>query len=242
MRTTKIEWTERTWNPVTGCNKVSEGCRHCYAEMMSRRLYSMGNQKYKNNFRPTEHVEALLEPFKWKRPSKVFVCSMSDLFNEEISFDFVDRVIDVIKLTPLHTYQILTKRAERMADYFKNRDVPVNAWIGVTVEDRTVMARIDSIRSINASVKFLSCEPLLQDLGKMNLNGINWIIVGGESGVSARPMKEQWVFNILNQARRDNIPFFFKQWGTWGSDGIKRNKHANGKLLNGNVIQEFPIK
>ena len=242
MRTTKIEWTERTWNPVTGCNKVSEGCRHCYAEMMARRLYSMGNPKYKNNFKPTEHIEALLEPFKWKKPSKVFVCSMSDLFNEEVSFDFVDRVIDVIKQTPLHTYQILTKRAERMAEYFKNRDVPANAWVGVTIEDKTVMKRIDSIRIINASVKFLSCEPLLEDLGTMNLDGIDWIIVGGESGVAARPMKEQWAVNILNQARKENISFFFKQWGTWGSDGVKRNKHANGKLLKGNVIQEFPIK
>lgn len=241
MRTTKIEWTERTWNPVTGCHKVSEGCRHCYAEMMSRRLYSMGNQKYRNNFTPTEHPEDLQEPFKWKKPSKVFVCSMSDLFNEDITYEFVDRVLEVIRQTPMHTYQILTKRAIRMAEYFKNREVPANVWIGVTVENKKAVERIDSIRHLKATVKFLSCEPLLEDLGAINLNGINWIIVGGESGVSARPMKEQWAVNILNQALKENIPFFFKQWGTWGKDGVRRNKHTNGKLLQGEIIQQMPL-
>ncbi len=241
MRTTKIEWTERTWNPVTGCNKVSEGCRHCYAEMMTRRLYSMGNPKYINNFKPTEHPEALLEPFKWKKPSKVFVCSMSDLFNEDITYEFVDRVLEVIRQTPMHTYQILTKRAIRMAEYFKNREIPANVWIGVTVENKKAVERIDSIRHLNATVKFLSCEPLLEDLGAINLDGINWIIVGGESGVSARPMKELWAINILNQALKENIPFFFKQWGTWGKDGVRRNKHANGKLLQGEIIQQMPL-
>jgi len=241
MRTTKIEWTERTWNPVTGCNKISEGCRHCYAEMMTRRLYSMGNQKYRNNFTPTEHPEDLQEPFKWKKPSKVFVCSMSDLFNEEISFEFVDQVFEVIRQTPIHTYQILTKRAIRMAEYFKKREVPANVWIGVTVENKKARERVDSIRHIDATVKFLSCEPLLEDLGVMNLSGIDWIIVGGESGVSARPMDEQWAVNLLNQARKESIPFFFKQWGTWGSDGVRRNKHANGKLLQGEIIQQMPL-
>ena len=241
MRTTKIEWTERTWNPVTGCSKVSEGCRHCYAEMMTRRLHSMGNHKYRNNFTPTEHPEDLQEPFKWKKPSKVFVCSMSDLFNEEISFEFVDQVFEVIRQTPIHTYQILTKRAIRMAEYFKKREVPANVWIGVTVENKKARERVDSIRHIDATVKFLSCEPLLEDLGVMNLSGIDWIIVGGESGVSARPMDEQWAVNLLNQARKESIPFFFKQWGTWGSDGVRRNKHANGKLLQGEIIQQMPL-
>lgn len=241
MRTTKIEWTERTWNPVTGCNKISEGCRHCYAEMMTRRLHSMGNHKYRNNFTPTEHPEDLQEPFKWKKPSKVFVCSMSDLFNEEISFEFVDQVFEVIRQTPIHTYQILTKRAIRMAEYFKKREVPANVWIGVTVENKKARERVDSIRHIDATVKFLSCEPLLEDLGTMDLRGIDWIIVGGESGVSARPMKEQWAVNILNQANKERIPFFFKQWGTWGSDGVRRNKHANGKLLQGEIIQQMPL-
>jgi len=241
MRTTKIEWTERTWNPVTGCSKVSEGCRHCYAEMMTRRLYSMGNKKYRNNFIPTEHPEALHEPYYWKKASKVFVCSMSDLFNEEISFMFVDQVLEVIANTPMHTYQILTKRAQRMAEYFKDRKIPSNAWIGVTVEDKHAIKRIDSIRHISAIVKFLSCEPLLEDLGAIDLRGIDWIIVGGESGASARPMKESWVVNILNQARQQNVPFFFKQWGTYGPDGVKRNKRANGKLLGGEIIQQMPL-
>ena len=241
MRTTKIEWTERTWNPVTGCNKVSEGCRHCYAEMMTRRLFSMGNSKYVNNFIPTEHPEDLLEPYKWRKQSTVFVCSMSDLFNEKISFNFIDKVFDVIKDTPQHTYQILTKRAKRMAEYFEGRIIPSNVWIGVTVEDKKAIERIDSIRYLEAKVKFLSCEPLLEDLGELELNGINWIIVGGESGVSARPMEEKWVVNLMSQAHLQNIPFFFKQWGTWGKDGIKRNKRANGKLLLGQVIQEYPL-
>ena len=241
MRTTKIEWTERTWNPVTGCNKISEGCRHCYAEMMTRRLFAMGNPKYANNFIPTEHPEDLLEPYNWRKQSTVFVCSMSDLFNEKISFNFIDKVFNVIKDTPQHTYQILTKREKRMAEYFESRVIPPNAWIGVTVENRNAIERIDSIRHLDAKVKFLSCEPLLEDLGELELDGINWIIVGGESGVSARPMNEKWVVNIMNQAHQLNIPFFFKQWGTWGCDGIKRNKRKNGKLINGKIVQEFPI-
>ena len=241
MRTTKIEWTERTWNPVTGCKKISEGCLHCYAETMTRRLHAMGCAKYSHGFHPTEHYEDLQEPYKWKKPSTVFVCSMSDLFNEEISFEFVDQVFEVIRQTPIHTYQILTKRAIRMAEYFKEREVPANVWIGVTVENKKARERVDSIRHIDATVKFLSCEPLLEDLGVMNLSGIDWIIVGGESGVSARPMDEQWAVNLLNQARKESIPFFFKQWGTWGSDGVRRNKHANGKLLQGEIIQQMPL-
>lgn len=166
---------------------------------------------------------------------------MSDLFNEKISFNFIDKVFNVIKDTPQHTYQILTKRAKRMAEYFESRVIPPNAWIGVTVENRNAIERIDSIRHLDAKVKFLSCEPLLEDLGELELDGINWIIVGGESGVSARPMNEKWVVNIMNQAHQLNIPFFFKQWGTWGCDGIKRNKRKNGKLINGKIVQEFPI-
>lgn len=209
--------------------------------MMTRRLFAMGNPKYANNFIPTEHPEDLLEPYNWRKQSTVFVCSMSDLFNEKISFNFIDKVFNVIKDTPQHTYQILTKRAKRMAEYFESRVIPPNAWIGVTVENRNAIERIDSIRHLDAKVKFLSCEPLLEDLGELELDGINWIIVGGESGVSARPMNEKWVVNIMNQAHQLNIPFFFKQWGTWGCDGIKRNKRKNGKLINGEIVQEFPI-
>lgn len=242
MRTTKIEWTERTWNPVTGCTKKSEGCAHCYAEVMARRLKAMNNKKYINGFTITEHSDDLLEPFKWKKASIIFVCSMGDLFHKDVSFEFIDKVFNVIRQTPQHTYQILTKRAERMNEYFKERNIPENAWIGVTVENKNTKYRMDYIRDLSAKVKFISCEPLLEDLGNLNLIGIDWIIVGGESGVQARPMKAEWAINIKNQAEANNIPFFFKQWGTWGADGIKRNKKANGKILNGSIIQQMPIK
>ena len=240
MRTTKIEWTERTWNPVTGCTKLSEGCAHCYAEVMSRRLCAMGNTKFANGFKPTIHLEALKEPFNWKRPSTIFVCSMSDLFHKDVPFEFIDKVFRVIEETPQHNYQILTKRAERMAEYFKIRNIPENAWIGVTVENKETKYRIDHIRHLDATIKFLSCEPLLGDLEELNLNGINWIIVGGESGSQARPMKEEWVLNIKKQADTNNIPFFFKQWGTWSKDGVKGNKKINGKLLEGVIVQNMP--
>ena len=240
MRTTKIEWTERTWNPVTGCTKQSEGCAHCYAEVMSRRLCAMGNPKYANGFKSTTHLEALKEPFNWKKPSTIFVCSMSDLFHKDVPFEFIDKVFRVIEETPQHNYQILTKRAERMAEYFETRNIPHNAWIGVTVENKETKYRIDHIRHLDATVKFLSCEPLLGDLGELNLYGINWIIVGGESGSQARPMKEEWVLNIKRQADANNIPFFFKQWGTWSKDGVKGNKKINGKLLEGVIVQNMP--
>ena len=240
MRTTKIEWTERTWNPVTGCTKLSEGCAHCYAEVMSRRLCAMGNPKYVNGFKSTTHLEALKEPFNWKKPSTIFVCSMSDLFHKDVPFEFIDKVFRVIEETPQHNYQILTKRAERMAEYFETRNIPQNAWVGVTVECKQTKARIDCIRNLNASVKFLSCEPLLEDLGDLCLQGINWIIVGGESGAQARPMKEEWVLNIKRQADANNIPFFFKQWGTWSKDGVKGNKKINGKVLQGRIVQNMP--
>lgn len=240
MRTTKIEWTERTWNPVTGCTKQSEGCAHCYAEVMSRRLCAMGNPKYANGFKSTTHLEALKEPFNWKKPSTIFVCSMSDLFHKDVPFEFIDKVFSVIKDTPQHNYQILTKRAERMAEYFKTRKIPHNAWVGVTVENEETKSRIDYIRHLDATVKFLSCEPLLGDLEELNLDGINWIIVGGESGSQARPMKEEWVLNIKRQADANNIPFFFKQWGTWSKDGVKGNKKINGKLLEGVIVQNMP--
>ena len=240
MKTTKIEWTERTWNPVTGCTKQSEGCAHCYAEVTSRRLCAMGNPKYVNGFKSTIHHEALKEPFNWKKPSTIFVCSMSDLFHKDVPFEFIDKVFRVIEETTQHNYQILTKRAERMAEYFETRNIPHNAWIGVTVENRETKSRIDHIRHLDATVKFLSCEPLLGDLEELNLDGINWIIVGGESGSQARPMKEEWVLNIKKQADARNIPFFFKQWGTWSKDGKRGNKKSNGKVLQGQIVQNMP--
>lgn len=240
MANSKIEWTENTWNPVTGCTKTSQGCAHCYAEVMSRRLKAMGKKKYHNGFRVTLHEECLNEPLTWKQPCTIFVCSMSDLFHEEVPFVFIDKVMGVICKTPQHRYQLLTKRADRMADYFLKHNVPQNAWLGVTVEAQSSKSRIDYLQKIDAPIRFLSCEPLIEDLGDLDLINIDWVIVGGESGPQARPMKKEWVLNIQQQAEEQGAAFFFKQWGTWGEDGIKRNKHRNGKLLNGKVFQAMP--
>jgi len=240
MKTTKIEWTDKTWNPITGCTKKSAGCAHCYAEVMARRLKAMGLDKYRNGFQLTLHEDDLEEPLQWRKPHNIFVCSMSDIFHEDVPFEFVDRIMQTIKRTPQHRYQILTKRSERMAEYFQTREIPQNVWLGVTVECVASKSRIDDLRSLNATVKFLSCEPLIEDLGMLNLEGIDWVIVGGESGPLARPMKPEWAVSIKDQVERQGAAFFFKQWGTWGSDGQKRSKHANGKLLQGEVIQQMP--
>lgn len=240
MRTTKIEWTDKTWNPVTGCSKQSTGCAHCYAETMAHRLKAMGVAKYCNGFVPTMHENSLAEPLKWKQPHTIFVCSMADLFHESVPFTFIDRVMDTIRQTKQHRYQILTKRATRMVEYFSKVTIPENVWLGVTVEAVEVKSRIDSLRELPASIRFLSCEPLIEDLGELDLTGIDWIIVGGESGVQARPMKPEWVRSIMSQAEEQKVAFFFKQWGTWGSDGVKRNKKANGKALDGKIIQMMP--
>ncbi len=238
----KIEWTDKTWNPITGCTKVSSGCQHCYAEVMARRLKAMGMEKYKNGFQLTLHPNTLEEPVGWHKGHNIFVCSMSDLFHKDVPFEYIDRVMEVISRTPQHRYQILTKRAERMAEYFASHVVPENVWLGVTVECQHTKHRIDSLRTItSASIRFLSCEPLLEDLGQLDLRDIDWVIVGGESGPKARPMKKEWVLNIKQQTEVHGVAFFFKQWGTWGSDGIKRNKHANGKKLDGKVLQQMPV-
>ena len=242
MKSTKIEWTDKTWNPITGCTKKSAGCAHCYAEVMTRRLKAMNIEKYKNGFELTLHEDELSQPLKWKGSHNIFVCSMSDIFHEDVPFEFVDKILYTITQTPQHRYQILTKRASRMSEYFMNRSIPSNIWLGVTVECTSTKNRIDELRNLNASIKFLSCEPLLEDLGELDLNGIDWVIVGGESGPKARPMKQEWVLNIKEQVNKQNAAFFFKQWGTWGSDGVKRNKTENGKLLQGQIIQEMPIK
>ena len=240
MKTTKIEWTDKTWNPVTGCTKVSTGCAHCYAETMSHRLKAMGVNKYCNGFIPTIHEDALDEPLKWKQSHTIFVCSMADLFHELVPFDFIDRVMGTIQQAKQHRYQILTKRASRMAEYFSHHPVPENVWLGVTVEAVATKSRIDFLRKVDAPIRFLSCEPLVEDLGDLDLSGIDWVIVGGESGVQARPMKPEWVRSIMKQANEQNAAFFFKQWGTWGADGIKRSKKANGKALDGKIIQKMP--
>ncbi len=237
---TKIEWTDKTWNPITGCTKKSAGCAHCYAEVMANRIKNMRLDKYKNGFKLTLHEDDLEEPLHWKKGHNVFVCSMSDIFHEDVPFDFVDKIFETIRRTPQHRYQILTKRAERMAEYFQKRTAPKNVWLGVTVECKETKFRIECLRNIKATVRFLSCEPLLEDLEDLNLEGIDWVIVGGESGPKARPMKADWAINIRNQVEKQNAAFFFKQWGTWGSDGVKRNKIKNGKLLEGQLLQEMP--
>ena len=240
MRKTKIEWTDRTWNPVTGCTKISSGCTNCYAENMAHRLSAMGLDKYSNGFSPTLHYDVLDEPIKWKQSHTVFICSMADLFHDSVPFSFIDKVMETIRKTPLHRYQILTKRATRMADYFSEAEIPTNVWLGVTIESPSVLSRVDSLRVLQSSVRFISCEPLLEDLGEIDLSDIDWVIVGGESGSKARPMKPEWVRSIMQQANEQDAAFFFKQWGTWGADGIKRNKKTNGKSLDGRVIQMMP--
>lgn len=240
MKTTKIEWTDKTWNPITGCSKISQGCANCYAEAMSHRLKSMRIKKYANGFDLTLHEECLSEPLSWKHPHTIFVCSMSDLFHKDVPFSFIDKVLDIIYRTPQHRYQLLTKRADRMAEYFLTHNVPQNVWLGVTVEAKSSKPRIDSLRVLDAPIRFLSCEPLIEDLGELDLNNIDWVIVGGESGPFGRPMKEEWVLNIKRQTDAQGAAFFFKQWGTWGGDGIKRDKHKNGKLINGKVYQAMP--
>ena len=236
-----IEWTEATWNPVTGCTKVSPGCKHCYAETMSRRLQAMGAPGYENGFDLSLLPDRLSQPLRRRKPTMYFVNSMSDLFQEEVPLDFVDDVIDVIEQTPWHTYQILTKRVKIMRQYFNSRRVPDNAWLGVSVENRKYgKPRIDALRDIDAATRFLSVEPLLEDLGKLNLKGIHWVIVGGESGTGARPMKESWAINVRDQCQEAGVDFFFKQWGAFGEDGAKRSKKANGRNLQGRTWNMMP--
>jgi protein gp37 len=237
----KIEWTEKTWNPTTGCTKVSAGCKHCYAETMAKRLKAMGANGYDNGFGLSILPDRLVQPLKRKKPTTYFVNSMSDLFQDGVSDNFINQVFDVIRRTPQHRYQILTKRAERLPVYFKDKVIPENVWLGVTVENiKEGLPRIDLLRQVKASIRFLSIEPLLEDLGEVNFTGINWVIVGGESGKNARPMNKQWVLNIKRQCEEQGVPFFFKQWGAWGEDGVKRSKKANGCLIDGVEYKAMP--
>jgi protein gp37 len=238
----KIEWTEQTWNPSAGCTKISSGCKNCYAETMAVRLQAMGVKGYENCFKFNLVPNRLNEPFKRKKPTVYFVNSMSDIFHEEMPEDYLNKIFNVIKETPYHTYQILTKRADRMFQYLSQREIPKNIWLGVTVDNRKEgLPRIDKLRQLHASVLFLSVEPLLEDLGKMNLENINWVIVGGESGNKARPMEKNWIVNIKRQCEEKDIAFFFKQWGTWGADKVKRNKKLNGKEIDGKIWQQYPV-
>lgn len=233
MAESSIEWTELTWNPTTGCSKLSAGCKFCYAEVMSKRLHAMGIEKYRNNFKITEHTDTLMDPFKWKGKRLVFVNSMSDLFHTGISLSFIKRVFEVMNATPQHTYQVLTKRGDRLAEVAHELNWTKNIWMGVSVEDDRVLDRIDGLRSTPAHIKFLSCEPLLGPLPKLNLSGINWVIVGGESGRKPRPMQEAWVLDIQKQCKRNKVDFFFKQWG-----GV--NKKKAGRELRGQTYNAMP--
>ncbi len=238
---TDIEWTEQTWNPTTGCSKISSGCKFCYAEVMAKRLQAMGASGYGNGFELSLVPERLSQPLVRKKPTVYFVNSMSDLFHEDIPFEYLDRVFTVINEAAQHTFQVLTKRSERMVEYFRERNVPDNVWLGVTVEDkRDGKPRINHLRQINARIRFLSCEPLLENLGTLDLRGIHWVIVGGESGFHARPMRKEWVISIKNQCDWSHTAFFFKQWGVWGADGVKRHKKKNGRLLDGQTWSQYP--
>lgn len=238
-----IEWTEQTWNPVTGCTKVSPGCKHCYAETMARRLQYMGTPGYENGFSEITLIPNRLDqPLKRKKPTIYFVNSMSDLFHEKIPIDYLDQVFAVMEQCTQHTFQILTKRAERLPEYFATRTVPDNVWIGVSVEDKRYgIPRIAHLQKVRCNTRFLSIEPLLEDLGgRIPLKGIAWVIVGGESGFKARPMKKEWVMRIKNQCTAKSVSFFFKQWGVWGPDDVKRSKKANGRELEGAKYDEMP--
>lgn len=233
MAQSSIEWTEMTWNPTTGCDKISAGCKFCYAEIMSKRLQAMGIDKYKDNFEVRTHEEALKTPYTWKKSKVVFVNSMSDLFHEDIPLDFIKKVFKVMNENPQHVFQVLTKRAERLFEIHKELKWSHNIWMGVSVENEKVKSRIDYLRKTNARVKFLSLEPLIGPLKKINLKNIDWVIVGGESGYKPRVMNPEWVINIHEQCIKSDVPFFFKQWGG-------KNKKATGRLLNGRTYDEMP--
>lgn len=237
----RIEWTQMTWNPTIGCTKISPGCKNCYAEIMAKRLQAMGMPGYENGFRIKLMPDRLDEPGERKKPTVYFVNSMSDLFHEKVPFEYIRRVFDVMTRTPHHTFQVLTKRAHRMADFCRGVAIPENVWLGVSVEDRKYgIPRIAVLRGIDVKVRFLSIEPLLQDLGTVDLSGIHWVIVGGESGRKARPMRPEWIESIKQQSDAVQAAFFFKQWGAWGSDGKKRSKSANGRKFCGQVWDGMP--
>lgn len=239
---TSIEWTEQTWNPAVGCSKVSPGCANCYAEAMAKRLQAMRVNGYENGFALSLLPNRLVEPLKRSKPTIYFVNSMSDLFHEEIPDAYIEQVFDVIRRAPQHTFQVLTKRAERMATFFKYNAPPKNAWLGVTVEDQKHgVPRLDWLRQVPSYIRFISVEPLLEDLGTLNLSGIHWVIVGGESGPKARPMQQDWVLKIKLQCDEQHSAFFFKQWGGWGADGKKRAKRLNGRLLQGRTWDGVPM-
>jgi protein gp37 len=228
-----IEWTEMTWNPVTGCSKVSTGCKNCYAEKLAKRLKAMGVERYKNGFKVTLQPDLLDVPFHWREPRTVFVNSMSDLFHEKVPLSYIKKVFDTMAKCPQHTFQILTKRSQRLSEVSPELPWPSNIWMGVSVENEQVLHRIADLNTVPAAVRFLSCEPLIGPLDDMPLEGIHWVIVGGESGPGARPMKREWVLSIHRQCKAAGLPFFFKQWG-----GVR--KDLTGRELHGRTYDDMP--
>jgi len=228
-----IEWTKSTWNPVTGCTKISPGCNNCYAERIAKRLFAMGQANYANGFKLTIHEHALKLPLKWKKPQTIFVNSMSDLFHKDVPEEFILKVFNVMNNAPWHTFQILTKRAERLAKVSDRLVWGKNIWMGVSVENADYIYRINNLRKTKAKVKFISFEPLIDKIEMVNLQGVDWVIVGGESGPKARHMSPEWVTNLRDQCLVQKVPFFFKQWG-----GV--NKKKAGRLLNGRTWDEMP--
>ena len=233
MAKSAIEWTESTWNPVTGCTKISPGCKHCYAERMAKRLKAMGQPNYEWGFQVSLHDHALELPLGWKKPQMIFVNSMSDLFHDKVPDEFIRRVFDVMRRASWHTFQVLTKRAERMEALGSKLDWPPNVWMGISVETRRYLYRLDRLRRTPARVRFISFEPLLEGLGETDLDGIHWAIVGGESGLGARPMEKAWVIKIRDQCLCAGVLFFFKQWGG-------TNKKKAGRLLDDHTWNEMP--
>lgn len=233
MAQSAIEWTEMTWNPTTGCDKISQGCKFCYAEIMSKRLQAMGIDKYKDNFKVRTHESALETPYSWKKSKVVFVNSMSDLFHPDVPLDFIQKVFKVMNENPQHVFQVLTKRSERLYELHQELNWSHNIWMGVSVEDQKTEFRIDHLRKTNARTKFLSLEPLLEGLPNLGLANIDWVIVGGESGHNPRPMESDWVIDIQEQCKEKKVAFFFKQWGG-------KNKKKNGRELNGRTYDEMP--
>jgi len=234
MAQSRIEWTESTWNPVTGCTKVSPGCKHCYAERMAKRLQAMGQSNYADGFKLTLQERALELPLSWKKPQVIFVNSMSDLFHKDVPTDYILRVFEVMRKADWHQYQVLTKRSDRLRELDPLLPWAPHIWMGVSVENADYRFRVRDLQATHAAVKFLSIEPLLGPVGRIGLKGINWVIAGGESGPGARPMDEAWVLSIRDQCQRASVPFFFKQWG-----GV--NKKKTGRLLEGRTYDEMPV-
>jgi len=233
MAASKIEWTEETWNPITGCTKCSAGCLHCYAETFAKRLQAMGNERYKNAFQVTVHRDLFDRPLEWKKPKMIFVNSMSDIFHEDIPDQDILDLFDVMNRANWHTFQVLTKRADRMLELSEKINWTDNIWMGVSVENVDAIDRCEKLKQTGAKIKFVSAEPLLESIADINLDGIDWLIVGGESGAGSRPMDEDWVIELRDKAKEENVAFFFKQWG-----GTRKKKA--GSLLQGKNYKQYP--